>query len=292
MPMTRREFLVVAAAAGVASPALTAQDSPRTLLDHAAQPILIEFPGQPARTLRPGAPERSMGIMRAEFPKAPPLVTRQVLREIGPHLLERSIEVLADDDATFNIELPYDFPSADSYYSWHGKVTSRLALVQDVDEHGKPTAGGATQSLPFAGAGEKGNLTGAFGDCPAFWENRAQQIIDPGAHRLSLRTGDGTSAHLVSIIWGDSSGYYRGDLDGWQHIRAGQLRRFRTWLFSAPAPNLYAVQSAVHRAISNALQRGDSDLTGIMRNTSYFLVRRNLLRRSSTRGAMKTSISS
>ncbi|MGO8787438.1 MAG: hypothetical protein ACLQVL_08650 [Terriglobia bacterium] len=144
MPMTRREFLAVAAVAGVASPALAAQDSPRTLLDLAAQSILIEFPGQPARTLRPGAPERSMGILRTEFPKAGPLVIRQVLREIRPHLLERWIEVLADGEATFNIELPYDFPSADSYY-----MTSRLALVLDVDKHGKPTA--AQSGLPLPG---------------------------------------------------------------------------------------------------------------------------------------------
>ncbi|MDR3677611.1 MAG: hypothetical protein P4N24_19175 [Acidobacteriota bacterium] len=278
MPMTRREFLAVAAAAGVASPALTGQGSSPSLLDLAATPILIEFPGQPVRTLRPGAPRRSMGSLWADFPKAGPLAIRQVLREIGPNLVERSIEVYADADATFNIELPYELPAADSFYSWHNKVTARLALVQDVNEKGKPTAGDATQLLPFAGASEKGNLTGAFSDCPAFWENRAEQIIDPAAHRISLRTGDGTSAHLVSTIPGDSSGYYHGELDGWQHIGIGQLRRFRTWLFSAPAPNLYSVQLAVHHAIASALRPGDSDLNGILRNTSYFLVRRNLFR--------------
>jgi hypothetical protein len=279
MPMSRREFLAAAAvAATAAAPAWSAQDPPHSLLDLAASPVLIEFPSQPVRSIRPGAAERNFDTLRADFPKAGPLAVRQVLRELGPQLLERSIEVFADADTVFNIELPYEFPAADSFYSWRSKVTTRLTLVQDVDEHGKPPAGGATQLLPFAGAVEKGNLTGALGDCPAFWENRSQQIIDPGAHRVSLRTGDGSPARLVATIPGDSSGHYRGELDGWQHIRAGQLRRFRTWLFNAAAPSLYAIQLAVHHALASALRHGDSDLTAILRNTSYFLVRRNLFR--------------
>jgi hypothetical protein len=278
MRMTRRRFLAATAAAAVAAPAGSAQDPPRSLLDLGATPILIEFPGQPVRILRPGASERHLDTVRADFPQAGPLAIRQVLREIGPHLLERSIEVFADVDTDFNIELPYEFPAADSFYSWRSKVTARLTLAQDVDEHGKPGGSGATQLLPFAGAVEKGILAGALSDCPAFWENRSQQIIDPVAHRISLRTGDGSSVRLVSTISGDSSGHYRGELDGWQHIRAGQLRRFRMWLFSAAAPSLYAIQFAVHQALAKALRPGDSDLTGILRNTSYFLVRRNLFR--------------
>jgi hypothetical protein len=80
----------------------------------------------------------------------------------------------------------------------------------------------------------------------------------------------------VSPVW--SAKLYRGELDGWQHIRAGQVRRFRTWLFHARARDLYDVQMAAHRALSRALHPGDSDLNAILRNTAYYLVRRNLLR--------------
>jgi hypothetical protein len=101
---------------------------------------------------------------------------------------------------------------------------------------------------------------------------------EPGARRVALRTGDASAARTVSRIPGDSSGYYRGELDGWQHIRAGQVQRFRTWLFSARVRGLYGVQLAVQRALSKALRPRDSDLTAILRNTAYLLVRRNLLR--------------
>jgi hypothetical protein len=277
MLITRRQFLATTAAAAAAAPAWTAQNPPRSLLDLASGPILIEFPGQPPRTLRPGASQRNFDVLSAECPKAGPLAIRQVVREIAPGFLERSIEVLAEADATFNLEIPYEFPAADSFYSWHRKETARLTLAQDVDEQGKPR-GDATQLLPFAGAVENGMLTGALADCPGFWENRSLQVVDPAAHRVSLRTGDGSPSHLVSTMPGDDSGYYRGELDGWQHIRAGQLRRFRTWLFSAGASNVYAVQLAAHHALASALHPGDSDLTGILRNTSYFLIRRNLFR--------------
>ena len=157
MLITRRKFLAAAAAAAApAVPAWTAQDPPRSLLDLAATPIQIEFPGQPSRPLPPGAAQRALDGQWAAFPKAGPLAIRQVVRELAPGLLERSIEVLADTDTAFNIELTYDFPAADSFYSWHNKETARLALVQDVDERGKPLGGGATQLLPFAGAVENG----------------------------------------------------------------------------------------------------------------------------------------
>jgi hypothetical protein len=280
MKITRREFLATAAAA-VAAPAWTAQHPSRSLLGLASGPILIKLPGKPPLTLQPSAARRDFDVLRADFPKAGPLAVRQILHELGPGLLERSIEILADRDTAFTFEVPYEFPAADSFYSWHRKEQARLTLVQDVDERGKPLGGGATQLFAFAGAVENGVLTGILGDTPAFWENRSQQVIDPDAHRISLCAGDGAPSHLVSTIPGDSSGYYSGELDGWQHIRAGQSRRFRTWVFSAEAPSLYAIQLAAHHALARALRPGDSELTGILRNTAYFLVRRNLLRSES-----------
>ncbi len=262
----------------MAAPPLAAMQPSRSLLDLAAGPILFKFPNQAWRALQPEAGRQELNVLKSDFPKVGPLAVRQVVRVLGPNLLERSIEVLADEDTAFAFEVPYEVPGAELFYSWRDKERGRIVLVQDVDEAGKPLGGGATQLLPFAGAVQGGVLTGALGDCPAFWENRSQQVIDPEAQRISLRVGDGSPSHTVSKIPGDGSGYYHGELDGWQHIRAGQLCRFRTWLFSAPAPSVYAIRLAAPRALASALHPGDSDLTGILRNTSYFLIRRNILR--------------
>ena len=281
MQITRRTFLATAAAAttaAVAAPNFAAESPSRSLLDLAGSPVLIKFPDQPWRTLQPNAARQDSDVLTAEFPKAGTLNIRQVLHRLSPSLLERSIEVLADADTAFTFEVPYEIPGADSFCSWRGTEREPVVLVQDVNEKGEPLGGGATQLLAFAGAVEHGVLTGILADCPGFWENRSQQVIDPAAHRISLRAGDGSPSRIVSTITGDDSGDYRGELDGWQHIRAGQLCRFRTWLFSAPAPNHYAIQLACHRALANALHPGDSELAGILRNTAYFLVRRNLLR--------------
>jgi hypothetical protein len=201
---------------------------------------------------------------------------RHVVRAVSSQILERTIEVRAEADAAFNLELAYPVPEADSFYSWHRRETAPIRYVQDVDEQGKSPEG--RQLFPFAAALHGTELTGVFSDCPGFWENRSQQVIDPARRRLALRTGDGSAPRVIATIAGDSSGLYHGEFDGWQHIRAGQVRRFRTWLFSSRARDLYGVQMAAHRAFARALHPGDSDLNAILRNTAYYLVRRNLLR--------------
>jgi hypothetical protein len=135
-----------------------------------------------------------------------------------------------------------------------------------------------TQLFPFAGAVQAGRLFGVVGDCPGFWENRSQQLIDPVKRLVSLRCGDSSPMRDVTAIRGDSSGQYHGSIDGWQHIRSGQILRFDTWLFVAPARDLYDVQLAAHRALAEAKGWNDSGLTAILRNTAYLLIRRNLLR--------------
>ena len=271
--MTRRNFVSLLGSACTAVGSAAQQTA--VLRRFSNEPLLVEFPGQPAQTIEPGEARPLFDASVAEFPRAGPLSIRQVLR-VGGGVVERSLEVLANADATFNLELGYRMPAATSFYSWHREETARITYAQDVDEQGKSASG--LQLFPLAGAVEGGLFTGALADCPGFWENRSQQVIDPVARRVALRTGDASAARSVSQIAGDSSGYYRADLDGWQHIRAGQIRRFRTWLFSARVRDLYGVQLAGHRALARALRPRDSDLTAILRNTAYLLVRRNLLR--------------
>lgn len=255
MTINRREFVVAATS-------LAAHDAPHALRQIAAQPLLVHQPGQAPREVVSG--------------EAGPLRVRQALRDLGGGVLERAIEVDAARDCVFNLEIPYRFPRATAFYSWRGEEPSPVALSQDGGEPGRPAP--HTQLFPFAAAVDNGMLTGVLGDSPGFWENRSRQTIDPQARTIALLTGDGSPEREIRAIAGDSSALYQGRVDGWQHIRAGQTRRFDTWLFSAPARGLYDVRLAAHRALARARGWHHSDLTAIFKNTSYLLVRRNLLR--------------
>ncbi len=244
-------------------------------------PVTIEIPGESPRTLKPGPARSVFNAKISEFPKLPGLTIRQVVRDLGGGVVERSIEVVADRDITFNLELPYEFPRAESFYSWRRKENARVALMHDrlvPDKLMKP--GVSVQLWPFAGAVEGGQLTGVLSDTPGFWENRSQQIIDPAQRRILLRTGDGSPKHITSGT-NDSAGYltmYHAEFDGWQHIRKSQMLEFKTWLFAAPVRDLYDIQLAAHRALATGKGWNDSAVTAILRNAAYLLVRRNLVR--------------
>jgi hypothetical protein len=67
-------------------------------------------------------------------------------------------------------------------------------------------------------------------------------------------------------------------MDGWQSLAAGETRTYVTWLFASPAKSHYDVQLAAHLALANAKGWNQSALEAILRNTSYLLLRRNLMR--------------
>ena len=56
---------------------------------------------------------------------------------------------------------------------------------------------------------------------------------------------------------------------------------FKTWIFSSPVKSLYDIQFATHLALANGKGFNQSALEAILRNTSYLLLRRNLLRTES-----------
>jgi hypothetical protein len=256
--MTRRDLLMLLTSAG-AAPWLKAEQI-------AAGPVIVEFAGG----------ERHSLVLNTTDSRVGPLAIRQVVEGSGNEVWQRSIEVLADRETAFNLELPYEFPEADSFYSWTKREDAPIRLAQDAAEPGAPPR--PVQLFPFAGAVQAGKLVGVIGDCPGYWENRSQQVIDPVQRRIALRTGDNSARRVISGINGDSSGFYNGELDGWQHARPGELRRFNTWIFSATVGDLYGVQLAAHRALATAKGWNDSAVTAILRNIVYLLVRRNLLR--------------
>lgn len=199
--------------------------------------------------------------------------------DAGPLKLWRNgagVEAYAREAATFNIEWRYTADTSAKFFSWRKQETERVELSQDTGEPGK--RGTPSQLFPFAGVLRGGALFGLLGECPGFWENRSQQIIDPGAGTIALRTGDNSAARTMTGIWGDSSDFYRGEYDGWQHMAKAESRRYQVWEFEASARDLYGVRMAAHRTLAAAKGWNGSGLEAILKNNAYLHIRRNLLR--------------
>ncbi len=79
----------------------------------------------------------------------------------------------------------------------------------------------------------------------------------------------------------DATNIYRTYFDGWQHIEAGEEQTFTTWVFSSPVRSLYDIQLAASLALANGKGWNRSSIEAILRNTSYLLLRRNLMRTES-----------
>lgn len=265
--LTRRRSLALLAAASGGPPATAVAASPaleRTIWLHrpGIQPQLVE--------LGRGGSGVEIGGLRIRRLRAEQAAL-EVIAVAGP--------------SVFNLEWRYAAPAGSRFFSWRREETERVALAQDTGEPGK--RGTPSQLVPFAGALlPNGELHGAVGDSPGYWENRSLQVLDPDARSFSLLTGDSSAERLVTAIWGDSSSFYRGRLDGWQHLaRRGEARRFEVWEFAAEGTgaDLYAVRLAAHEALARGKGWAGSALRAILKNNAYLHVRRNLLREASSR---------
>ncbi|MEJ5369664.1 MAG: hypothetical protein WHT08_15220 [Bryobacteraceae bacterium] len=240
--LTRRQFLAATIAA--------AQSAPK-------RRIFVELAGKDPLELRAGEVHET-GPLRIDLRQAP------------------VADVYAREPATFNLEWRYEEPAGAAFYSWRGLEPQRVALTQDTGEDDRRKL--PAQLFPFAAALAGGTLHGALGDCPAFWENRSQQILDPAAGSFSIRTGDGSPRRVIRKIWGDSTDFYSGEVDGWQHLAGGETRRYRVVEFTETVRTLYGVQLAAHNALARANGWNGSLLEAILRNTAFLHLRRNLLR--------------
>ena len=133
------------------------------------------------------------------------------------------------------------------------------------------------QTFPVAAIRQDGRVFGIIADSPGQWENRCLILIDPPARQMAVLTGDGRDAYPLTIKY-DARDAYKYDMDGWQSLAAGETRTYVTWLFASPAKSHYDVQLAAHLALANAKGWNQSALEAILRNTSYLLLRRNLMR--------------
>ena len=134
-----------------------------------------------------------------------------------------------------------------------------------------------TETFPVAMVRTSESVFGIVADSPGLWENRCQVLLDPPGHRLAVLTGDGRDPYpLIIKPPEDARDTYQYQMDGWQSLAAGETRRFTTWVFASPARSHYDAQVAAHLAVANGKGWNSSALEAILRNTSLFLLRRNL----------------
>ena len=200
------------------------------------------------------------------------LTLRWTLIQRTPELVERTLEVMAERATRFTFAFPFPVALSGEVASFSGPVTEKLLC---------DTVRGAvrTETFPVGMLRTPTTVYGIAADSPGLWENRCQVLLDPKTRQLSVLTGDGRAPYpLVIRPPEDARDTYQYEMDGWQTLAAGEMRRFTTWVFASPARSHYDAQLAAHLAVANAKGWNHSTVEAILRNTSLYLLRRNLAR--------------
>lgn len=200
------------------------------------------------------------------------LTLRLRLVQKTPSLVERTLEVSANAAQRFSVTFPFDAALDGEFASFSSPEKART-LYDTVRGSAK------TETFPVAMIRTSSTVFGLVADSPGLWENRCQVLLDPPGRRLAVLTGDGRDSYpLVIKPPEDARDTYQYQMDGWQSLAAGETRRFTTWVFASPARTHYDAQVAAHLAVANAKGWNSCALEAILRNTSLFLLRRNLAR--------------
>jgi hypothetical protein len=190
----------------------------------------------------------------------------------NPSLVERALYVKADKAQRFAVVFGLDVKPGGQFASFSGRELARVVYDTGARER-------RNQTFPVALVRKGGRVFGLIADCPGLWENRCQVSIDRPARRLAVLTGDGGKAfRMVIKPPEDARDTYQYEMDGWQRLAAGETRRYTTWVFASPARGHYDAQVAFHLAVANAKGWNESSLQAILRNSAYYLLRRNLMR--------------
>lgn len=200
------------------------------------------------------------------------LTLRWRITQKNPSLIERTLEVTADAAQRFSVTFPFDTAQEGEFAAFSGPEKSRVLYDTGVRER-------KNQTFPVAMLRTSDRVFGIIADSPGHWDNRCQVLLDPPTHRLAVLTGDGGDPFTMIIKPPeDARDTYQYQMDGWQSLAAGETRRFTTWVFASPARNHYDAQVAAQLAVANAKGWNSSALEAILRNTSLYLLRRNLMR--------------
>ncbi len=201
------------------------------------------------------------------------------LQPIAPNLIARTLVVTAEQSAQFAAKFVFEPMFEGGEYASFSQAEKEPVLYNTYGggPEYKDTKG---QTFPVAMVRAGGLVYGVIADSPGQWENRCLIEIDPVRKRLAVMNGDGREPYTLGIKY-DDPGAYQYQMDGWQHLAAGETRSYTTWLFVERAANHYQAQLAAHLALANAKGWNDSAVEAILRNTSYLLLRRNLMRTES-----------
>lgn len=211
---------------------------------------------------------------------APGLELTESWKRITPSLWERSVSVKANTDNRYYLDMAWKTLLEGKYYSYIKEETATTTYSPSCT--GTMFPDNSWQTFPLAGIRQGDNFYGFIGDSPGLWENRSFLRIDHEKRQISVATGDGSAKQVLMIPWDqDATNIYRMKFDGWQHIEAGEEQHFTTWVFSSPVHSLYDIQLASALALANGKGWNSGSIEAILRDTSYLLLRRNLLRTES-----------
>ena len=200
------------------------------------------------------------------------LIFKWRITQRNASLIERTLEVRSLSAQRFSLVFPLQTSGAGEFASFSGPEKSRVLFDTGVRER-------RNQTYPVALFRTTDHVLGLAADSPGLWENRCQVLLDPPAGRMALLTGDGSSPFQMIIKPPeDARDTYQYSMDGWQQIGPGETRSYTTWVFVSPARHHYDAQVAAQIAVANAKGWNSSALEAILRNTSHFLLRRNLMR--------------
>jgi hypothetical protein len=221
--------------------------------------------------------ETKEGTVEFSGGSAPGVNISEVWRRLNPGLYERTVSVTASADGRYYLDMAWRAPEPGQYFSFLGEETA--AKTYSPGYTGAGFGDNAWQTFPMIGCRAGDTFYGLIGDSPGRWENRSFIACNPAQQRLAVANGDGSPGREIMIPREvDATSVYRARVDGWQHIEAGETQTFSTWVFASPVRDLYDIQLSAHLALANAKGFNNSALEAILRNTSYLLLRRNLLR--------------
>ena len=208
---------------------------------------------------------------------APGLELSEEWRRVTPALWERTVSVTAVADGRYYLELAWKTPGEGRYYSFLGEEPATRTYSPGCT--GAGFGDNQWQTFPMLGVRTGDRFYGVIGDSPGLWENRCFLTFNCEQRVLSLATGDGSPRRIVMIPREvDATNIYRAAFDGWQHIEAGEVQSFTSWVCASPVQSLYDVQLSASLALANAKGWSGNAIEAILRSTSYLLLRRNLLR--------------
>jgi hypothetical protein len=253
------------------TPVLSGNGAPALALLHATADGPVAVPLGFSLASDSGTPPRLRALADAG------LAIEDTYRTLAPNLIERTVTVTAESDARYYLDFGWHVAVDGPFHSFTSEESASAAYTPGCG--GPEFGGGSLQTFPFLGVQSGSTLYGIIGDTPGHWENRAFMAFDVEARDFSLANGDGSAKRVIAIPREvDATSVYRAEFDGWQHIEAGESQSFTTWIFSSPVQSRYDIQLAAHLALANAKGFNSSGLEAILRNTSYLLLRRNLLR--------------